>query len=214
MPFRLVAGALGVSIFLAALALLLAIQAGVRQAVVRATVTGPTRRRMNVTMQAGAAHACLALLAATWGTATAISNVLDRPVVYAVLGTMAGVSQVVDGLLTWNRYLVVHPYLYPSRAKRLFFYGFIACCFLLPYVLGFWVKWMDKTSQATIISVNHPTPRDVFLLTSIFLFIAFLPFHIMWDVVIGCAVVTRIQELRLVCLGKEGVGGGRGVTAD
>ncbi len=205
LPFRLGVGAFGVAIFLAALALLLGIQAGARQAVGRAAVTSPAGRlRRNVTTRATAAHACLTLLAATWGVGAAIVNVLDQPLVYAVFGTLIGVSQGVDGLLTWNRYLVVHPHLHPSKAKRLFVYGFITCCLVLPYVMGFWVEYAEKAPR-TIINVNDPTPRDVFLLAVIFLFFAYLPIHILWDVVMGCAVLTRIQELRLVCAGgKEG----------
>ena len=46
------------------------------------------------------------------------------------------------------------------------------------------------------VSMDHPSPMDIFFVLSLALYFCSVPGHILWDVGFGAAMIARIQELR------------------
>lgn len=48
------------------------------------------------------------------------------------------------------------------------------------------------------ISISHPSPAGVLFFVCVFLYLGAIPARILWDIGFGCAMITRIHELRVL----------------
>ena len=125
---RVFTGVTGVLVFFLALLLIV--------------VVAPTQNRPgNSTRICTLLHCGLALLSSSLGLVCAWLDVMNAPFVHASLAALIAFSQVIDGHLTWQRYLIVHEHRdVPSKAKTYFVYSFIVVILSLPFLVAaiFW----------------------------------------------------------------------------
>lgn len=157
-------------------------------------VVAPTQNRPgNSTRICTLLHCGLALLSSSLGLVCAWLDVMNAPFVHASLAALIAFSQVIDGHLTWQRYLIVHEHRdVPSKANTYFVYSFIVVGLSLPFLVAaiFW----GYEESAALVEPNsglHPHPSMAFTYAGFFLIAISIPCHLTWDTVLGCSVITR-----------------------
>jgi hypothetical protein len=131
-----------------------------------------------------------------------VLNTLNTPVVEALLSTVIAFSQAIDGHLTWQRYLIVHNHKHPTKTQTILVYTFILVCFSLPFLVAAIFWGFEQAGQEL-----HP--NKLFMYGGLLLYVFSIPTRLLWDTALGCAVVTRMHELRLLVATTD-IGGGGG----
>jgi len=173
-------------------------------------VVAPTKNRPgNSTRICTLLHCGLALLSSSIGLTSAVLNTLNTPVVDALLSIIIAFSQAIDGRLTWQRYLIVHNHKHPTKTQTILVYTFIFVCFCLPFLVAALFWGFEAAAPVDKGKGQELQPNKIFLYGGLLLYVFSIPTRLLWDTVLGCAVVTRIHEMRLLVATTDVGGEGR-----
>ena len=159
----------------------------------------PTQNRPgNSTRLCTLLHCALTTVTACAAVAAAFWNILETPLYYAFCSASIALVQGIDGHLSWERYVIVHDPYEPTKLRTIAVYTFITTCLVLPLVMPM-VLWVhDFSSSGGEFAGRMRVDSQVsFVYFTFLLYMLAIPAHLLWDIVLGCSVVTRTHELRL-----------------
>lgn len=88
-----------------------------------------------------------------------------------------------SGVLSWERYLVVHPDYKPRRITRVLVHGYIFLVFVLPFLMSWVYLLISKVQHSDQLTLGRLNDASSFLLllATIFVFLG-LPARMFFDI--------------------------------
>ena len=140
-------------------------------------------RTRTYTRRATVGHGLLACISAFLGIVAAGCNFLASEPLNAALSTCVAGTQLLDGLLTWRRYCLLHPQYKASTLTTTLVHAFIVLFLFLPYVLPWAFYALDGGSHGVqTINVTDLDPRSFGLLVLTVDYLLSLPSRLVWEI--------------------------------
>lgn len=137
-------------------------------------------------------HAVLTTVACLISVVAGILDALPNRSLDPLLSTCVGVAQGIDGYFSWSRYATVYPGWAPSCLQTVGLHAYVLLLLVSPF-LSTWISWSPAFTEDLD---SGETPAIVTMGLMAWYFVS-IPARILYDIVLGCSVLTRIHELRL-----------------